>query len=265
MPFGSSMPPRRKHPATRAGNAPAFLDATALSRIRALLNSDEPEAIGAVAALRGPRASTSTALPAVLARPTASSSSTAVVAAPEVKRRRLDAPVFAPSRRADRSAALTAATSLEARCDALSELERDKRAASSAGSQVSLLATWIAFHTEWFATQGAIPPFPLDVDKINAVSAMYKRGGYRSFPNSLSRAKREHIQGSPGVPPADWTEEIELVAKDCSRSVLRGIGPARQTLPVGLLEVARLRLGWHPLVEGVRRPHRCLTSLRRCS
>ena len=67
---------------------------------------------------------------------------------------------------------------------------------------------------------------------------------YRSWPNYMSRAKREHILAG-----FEWTDLLDLVAKSCSRSLARGLGPARQSAEYSVREVWELRLGDEPLCE----------------
>ena len=69
-----------------------------------------------------------------------------------------------------------------------------------------------------------------------------KARGYRSFGNYLSRAKEQHIREGHS-----WSPQLDAVSKDCSRSVLRGIGPPRQSAEYPLLTVHCLDLG-HQLV-----------------
>ena len=51
-------------------------------------------------------------------------------------------------------------------------------------------ATWSDFHRTWFGDEVVLPLYP---DKIEAVSAMFKKGCYRSFKNYMAAAKAAHI------------------------------------------------------------------------
>eukprot|EP00971_Amphidinium_carterae_P030469 599430-Amphidinium_carterae.1 len=62
---------------------------------------------------------------------------------------------------------------------------------------------------------------------MELVSAAFKAGGYRSYTNYLYRAKERHIELG-----YMWTAELELYAGRCKRSVLRGLGPGKQSLPL---------------------------------
>ena len=73
---------------------------------------------------------------------------------------------------------------------------------------------------------------------------MFKAGGYRSYPNYLSRAKLEHIRAKHA-----WTEELELEARESSRSVLRGLGPGVQREPLEVMDLWKLDDTDAPLVD----------------
>ena len=143
---------------------------------------------------------------------------------------RRDTPVLAYSRRADPYRALAALNEPGGREDLLGKLQADFSAASGSGNRASLLSTWIAFHEEWFGK--AIPPIPVTTDSLLAVSSLFKKAGYRSFPNYLSAIKAEHV-----IRGHDWTQILDLMGRWSTRSVLRGIGPARQSQAIDLLRV----------------------------
>jgi len=125
----------------------------------------------------------------------------------------------------------------------LDRLIQDFSAASSGDTRQSHLRTWTAFHREWF---GASPEvIPVTIPGMLAVSAMFKKAGYRSFGNYLSSVKALHVQSGH-----DWSQQHEQAARWCTRSVLRGIGPARQSAPLDLLAVHALNLGPEPVCDG---------------
>ena len=123
----------------------------------------------------------------------------------------------------------------------LQELQRDFTAASAAGNNLSLVKTWYAFHADWYGAESE--PLPVTVDSLMAVSSLFKRSGYRSFPNYLSAIKAQHI-----LRKFTWTQILDLVGRWCTKSVLRGIGPARQSAAIDLMKVARLVDVFAPLV-----------------
>ena len=71
-----------------------------------------------------------------------------------------------------------------------------------------------------------------------------------SYPNYASRAKAEHIAdiGRHGVA---WSVELSVAIKDATRSVQRGLGSARQSMPLDVIRVHQLNLGLKPItVDG---------------
>ena len=144
------------------------------------------------------------------------------------------------TRRGDRTA--VAGTDAEHHLDALSALRRDRVAASGRGTADSLLKTWEKFdgHART-CTGNLLPPelFPLSPMGVEHVAACFKQGGYRSFANYLSAVRAVHIEMG-----FDWTLQLDAVGKWCTRSVLRGIGPARQSCPFRM----DLLFRWHARV-----------------
>ena len=154
----------------------------------------------------------------------ASSSNLPVVA--HVPLTRHDKPVLLPSKRASKELALSATHSATNRVQAIEEYRRDKSAASAAGPRQSLTNTWVEFHTAWFKNDEWLPLTPL---RIEAVAAVFEKGGCRSYPNYLSKAKETHINAGHV-----WSSALELEARKSSMSTLRGIGPPRQSAPFGV-------------------------------
>jgi len=101
-------------------------------------------------------------------------------------------------------------------------------------------------HDNWYERNemALVPSLPLTVAKISQVACQMKSAGYRSYANYLSRAKKMHIQE---VHP--WSAQLAQEEKASIRSVLRGIGPPRQTAALDLNEVFGLNLTDEPLVE----------------
>ena len=124
--------------------------------------------------------------------------------------------------RASKQEALRAAQSEQKMSAALDELESDFHSASSKASRDSTLSTWLSFHDAWYGPE--TPPWPLTVEKLLVVSALFKQGKYKSFANYLARAKEEHIVGGFA-----WTQVHERVSKNCARSVKRGLSGARRS------------------------------------
>jgi hypothetical protein len=124
----------------------------------------------------------------------------------------------------------------------LDRLDSDVHARSSMATQASLLKTWCKFHHEWF--RDGTPPFPITCQSLRACAALFKFRGYRSFENYLSRAKREHV-----IHGHVWTQELDLVGRECSRSVGRGLGPARQSAEFDVHKIANLDIGTDAVIE----------------
>jgi hypothetical protein len=72
---------------------------------------------------------------------------------------------------------------------------------------------------------------PLTQEKILAVAACFKEGGYRAFPGYMSKAKEHHILAG-----YDWCGQLDLVARKATTSVTRGLGMARQSTPFKLVQ-----------------------------
>lgn len=154
---------------------------------------------------------------------------------------RKDQPKVLAKSSSSQQQALAVAFSQRSKAEALCALEEDVYAKTSAAPQAALLRTWCKFHEAWFSGI-AVDVFPLSVGSLRAVSAMFKAGQYASFKNYLYAARNQHIKLGHV-----WTQVLQKVAKDCARSVLRGIGPAKRSLPLDVpraLSVAGT-LGWN--------------------
>ena len=159
---------------------------------------------------------------------------------------RADAPRMALTRRGSMSDAMAAGSSEHSRLEALLRLTEDMHAQSSRAPRCYLITTWTRLHNRWFnegtaLLQELVPTIPLIPVKVQAVVSMLKAGGCRSTPNYVSRIKEEHI-----IAGHAWDEQLNLYAKKSNASALRGIGPARQSAPLPLREVAKLEVEWLP-------------------
>ena len=115
----------------------------------------------------------------------------------------------------------------------LEDLDDDMFATSSVSTRASTLATWCRLHSEWFGVNSC--PFPTWPEAVRAVAATMKLHQYRSWANYVSRAKHEHIEKG-GI----WDDLLVQTARDCTRSVMRGIGPPRQSAALDLDGITRL-------------------------
>ena len=128
------------------------------------------------------------------------------------------------------------------------DLQRDREVASGQGVRASHLAIWTKFHHhargENADDVGKNPVFPLTPDNIVLVAALFKAGDYRSCTNYLSDVKGYHLDYGH-----TWTENLIHVGRWTTPSVLRGIGPARQSQPIPLPLVMALSTQVEPYVE----------------
>ena len=69
-------------------------------------------------------------------------------------------------------------------------------------------------------------PLPLEAGKIEAIAALMKLDGFRSFANYASAAKRVHV-----LRGFEWTQLLAMTVAECARSATRGRGPAPRGPP----------------------------------
>ena len=123
-----------------------------------------------------------------------------------------------------------------------------KLAKSNVGPASSLMKTWSRMHHRWFGEE--VPVLPITREKLEAVASQMCSMRYRSFKNYLAAAKRAHVL-EPNNRNGDWPEALKAVGRECTRAVLRGIGPAKQcsVFEGGLASVLALELAPAPLVH----------------
>ncbi len=173
-----------------------------------------------------------------------SSSAAAAPAAPAAPRRaRADQPVHNPTFKGNKALALASAVSEATKRQALEDLHGDKEAQTSRGSRVSCLKTWAEFHEAWFGSE--VEVYPLTKESISCVAAMFKAGRYRSYKNYFYFAKGQHEELE-----FVWTRHLQRAGKQVIRSVYRGIGAAKQSGHLDLLEVHQLGLPTDPVSDG---------------
>ena len=89
----------------------------------------------------------------------------------------------------------------------------------------TLVNTWEFFHEQAFAHEmPMIPLLPITVRILVMVGSLFKAAGYRSYPNYVSAVRSAHIEAGH-----DWHQLLQHTSAWVTRSVLRGIGPARQS------------------------------------
>ena len=135
-----------------------------------------------------------------------------------------------------------ALASADVRKLAMEELERDMHAQSSQASRSSCWKTWCEFH--WTAFGNGVPVLPLTQEKLLLISAMFKAGLYHSFSNYLARAKEQRV-----LEGHSWSQDLDRLAKNCRRSVARGLSPKKRSEPFDFDQVMGLsdRVGFFNL------------------
>lgn len=152
------------------------------------------------------------------------------------------------AKRGSLALALAAASSEQAFAHALAKMHKDKYADTTNQSRASWFKTWMILHDAAFEDTDPPPPhFPLTVTAINRIAALCKAGRYLSYDNYVLRAKSAHMErgGTDGL----WTQELAIAVKETIRSVGRGAGAARQSLPVDLMAIAKLCISDEPVVN----------------
>jgi len=76
------------------------------------------------------------------------------------------------------------------------------------------------------------------------VGSLFKAAGYRSYPNYVSAMRCEHIEAG-----YIWDQLLKHTSSWVTRSVLRGIGPARQSCAFQFEKLAKLLRHTESLVE----------------
>ena len=123
------------------------------------------------------------------------------------------------------------------------ELIEDRHAKTSRSSQASYRTTWAKFHRTIYGQES--DTLPLTVECIVAVASLFKKGGYRGFANYISSMKSQHIEASH-----PWSDLLSHTVTWVTRSVERGIGPARQSCSFEFQKLAHLTKVSNPLVTG---------------
>jgi hypothetical protein len=175
------------------------------------------------------RAATQPALAPPRPKAASSAASSSTPALPEGEPTRADFPQVRGVKRASRELAAQAAATPESRSAALLALHQDMTAASGKTNACSLWSTWRYLHQQWFGSEADV--LPLTQEKIFAVAACFKSGGYRAFKGYLSKAKEHHILGGH-----TWDLQLDFVGRKATMSVTRGLGVARQSTPFKLLQ-----------------------------
>ena len=139
----------------------------------------------------------------------------------------------APGRRARTSAKAVSLETKEAQQEALDNLDKDIKAASTEVSDRSRLATIELWLRRW-----NMVAFPPTLASFKAVAACLKAGGYRSAEVYLCVYRREAERRGY---PIDGL--LAKSVEDFKRSCMRGLGGSVRPRPLPLLDLGRLPAG----------------------
>lgn len=133
-------------------------------------------------------------------------------------------------------AAAVAALATHGSIALVESLLQDRYARSASSTMATLATTWEYFHDQAFGhEEPAVPYLPITVRILVMVGALFKAAGYRSYPNYISAMKAQHIETG-----FEWDQLLMHTSGWVTRSVLRGIGPARQSCAFLFDKLAKL-------------------------
>jgi len=121
---------------------------------------------------------------------------------------------------------------------ALEVYHKDKFARSSTAARASVEASWREYHGKVLRLTPHLvgtPVIPVLPEVLSRIAALMKLDGFRSFANYVAWAKSLHVASGH-----EWTQVLELEAKQGCRSVNRGMGTARQSASFDVLALCRL-------------------------
>ena len=148
---------------------------------------------------------------------------------------RTDAPVVRHVRRGTTAAAVAALATFGS-IALVEALLQDRYAKSASSTTATLAPTWQYFHDQAFAhADPPVPYLPITVRTLVMVGSLFKAAGYRSYPNYISAMKSQHIEAEH-----EWGQLLTHTSGWVTRSVLRGIGPARQSCAFLFNKLAQL-------------------------
>ena len=127
----------------------------------------------------------------------------------------------------------------------IGDLMEDRMAKTTTGPNASLLKTWTRFHHLAFEGETVeTPVLPMTPRIVVVTGSLFKKGGYRSFANYVSAMKGHRIEEG-----FIWTQLLSHTANWVTRSVTRGIGPARQSCSFNFAKLCRLPRSPDALVD----------------
>ena len=157
---------------------------------------------------------------------------------------RHDVPTVRYSRRGTTAEALHSLRSNGAKT-LVAALVKDRYSTGATLSNLSLLRTWRLFHHEAFSHESPpLPVLPITVRKLVMIGALFKVGGYRSYTNYASIIRSQHLEEGHL-----WCPLLAHTSGWVTRSVLRGIGPERQSCAFDTKRLFALERPPNPLVS----------------
>lgn len=125
------------------------------------------------------------------------------------------------------------------------DLLRHRYAQFATASTASLIKIWSYFHEETFGhEQPPLPMLPITVKSMVIIGVLFEAGGYRSYPTYVSVIKGAHIEEGH-----DWDQLLQHMSAWVTRSIFRGIGPARQSCNFSFEKLSVLPRRLTPLVD----------------
>ena len=115
-------------------------------------------------------------------------------------------------------------------------LLQDRYARSASSTAATLATTWEFYHDQAFMHEMPQAPYlPITVRILVMVGSLFKAAGYRSYPNYISAMRVLHLEAG-----FVWDQLLKHTSGWVTRSVLRGIGPARQSCAFLFDKLAKL-------------------------
>ena len=160
-------------------------------------------------------------------------------------RARKDLPIVHNYTRGSKRKSLDTAANDEQMMHAMATYIQDWRSAGDTSDDY--WSTWSQLHrAHWDGVRReAIDMLPLNPLLIHIIGALLKIGGYRSSSNYIDVARTKHVELG-----YTWGPDLDLARRRFILSTRRGAGPPRQSEPLNFELIAKLDLGWDPIVPG---------------
>ena len=107
-------------------------------------------------------------------------------------------------------------------------LRKDCYVATGAASRDSVFTSWQDYHNKAWCQHRlespAVSVMPLTADRVEAVTGLMTLDGSKAFANYVCVMQAHHVKHG-----LDWCQLLEVTVKECTRTILRGAGSARQS------------------------------------